>query len=179
MPLTSTQKLIWRSHLTAYLNTAEDYRLRRDYDQQRLYTGLGLPASEPQKDDCSAYTAKSFGRTNHLTGIKVQDPLGARYDRSGNTDTCHNYMRSGGGKTIATTAVMFPGDVAVFDNPHTSRTTDHMMVCKTKGTQRTAVWSSHGHESSVFGHDAPEPVSLYYASTVLRLVAVYRPLELV
>jgi len=30
----------------------------------------------------------------------------------------------------------------------------------------------------VFYNDAPEPVSLDYASTVLALVAVYRPKEL-
>ncbi len=180
MSLTPTQKKLWRSHLTAYLQTAEDYRQRRDYTQQRLYTGQGLPASEEQEDDCSAYTDKAFYRANKLSGVTVKSPLGAGYDRSGNTDTCNTYMRNGGGKkiVITSTVVLFPGDVAVFDNPHTGRPTDHMMVCKTKGTQKTAVWSSHGHESSVFTHDAPEAVSLFYASSVLKLVAVYRPTQL-
>ena len=179
MSLSPTKKRLWRSHLSAYLETAEDFRKRRAYTQQRLYTGLGLPASEVQEDDCSAYTAKSFFRANKLSGVTVSDPLGDSFGRAGNTDSCNTYMRNGGGKKIVVTAkvVFFPGDVAVFDNPHTNRPTDHMMVCKTKGTRRTAVWSSHGHQSSVFSHDAPESVSLDYASTVLALVAVYRPKE--
>lgn len=178
--LTPTQKKLWRSHLTAYLQTAEDFRTRRGYNQQRLYTGLGLPASESQEDDCSAYTAKAFYRANKLSGFSVHDPLGADFNRSGNTDTCNTYMKNGGGNKITLTAstVLFPGDVAVFDNPHTGRPTDHMMVCKIKGTQKTARWSSHGHESTVFDRDAPEGVSLFYAASVLKLVAVYRPAQL-
>lgn len=177
MALSPTQKKIWRSHLTAYLQTAEDYRQRRDYTQQRLYTGLGLPASEEQEDDCSAYTDKAFYRANKLSGFTVSSPLGNGYNRSGNTDSCYTYMKGGGGKRIVvtTSVVFFPGDVAIFDNPHTGRPTDHMMVCKIKGTQKTARWSSHGHESTIFDRDAPEAVSLFYASSVLKLVAVYRP----
>lgn len=177
--LTPGEKEIWRSHLAAYATTAEAYRTRRDYTQKRPYTGLGLPASEEQEDDCSAYTAKAFYRANALTGIRVLDPLGAGYNRSGNTDTCNTYMRSGGGKVVTFQKVYWPGDVAVFDNPHTGRPTDHMMFCRKKGSRATAVWSSHGHESSVFRHDAPEGVSLDYAASVLRLVAVYRPRQLV
>jgi len=178
-PLTPLQKEIWRSHLAAYGTTAEAYRTRRDYTQKRLYTGLGLPASEWQEDDCSAYSAKAFYRANALTGIRVRDPLGAGFNRSGNTDTCFNYMKGGGGKNVTAQKVYWPGDVAIFDNPHTGRPTDHMMWCRKKGSRETAVWSSHGHESSVFRHDAPEGVSLDYAASVLRLVAVYRPAELV
>jgi len=182
MSMSPTNKRIWRSHLTAYLEVAEDYRRRRDYTQARPYSGLGLPASEEQQDDCSSYTAKAFYRANHLTRVAtVRDPLGAHFNRTGDTDTCLSYMSGGGGKRIVLTpsVVLWPGDVAIFDNPRTGRRTDHMMVCKIKGTQKTARWSSHGHESTIFERDAPEPVSLFYASSVLTLTHVYRPTELV
>lgn len=179
--LSPTKKALWRSHLTSAADVAEDFRQRRDYTQQRPYTGLGLPPSEEQEDDCSAYTAKSFFLANKKTGLSVRDPLGAGFNRSGNTDTCYSFMTRGGGKRLDVSnpkTIFFPGDVAIFDNPYTGRRTDHMMFCSHKGTNKTAKWSSHGHESSVFYRDAPEEVTLFYARSVFTIAGVFRPTEL-
>jgi hypothetical protein len=174
---TPTEKQIWRSHLTAAADVAEHYRTRRGYSQARLYGGLGLPPSEHQEDDCSAYTAKSFKLANNHSRLKVPDPLGENFNRSGNTDTAYHYLKDIGGKKIVVTnaVIFFPGDVAIFDNPHTGRPTDHMMFCSHKGNRSYSRWSSHGHESTVFDRDAPEQVSLFYASRMLTLKAVFRP----
>lgn len=170
LALTPTQKRHFREALAEYGDRAERARLTRNYTQQRYYTGLALAPDHAQDDDCSAYTAKASYWAMHESGVFVPDPLNYSYRGLGNTGTSYLYVKG----HAAPTGKYLVGDLAFFS--HGGGTAiSHMSWCKKAGTAKTSVFSSHGHQSWIFGLDAPEPISLADESVRQHLVGVFRP----
>lgn len=169
--MTPTQKLRWRNALAAYYRLAERNRLNWDYTRKRRYTGLGLPASGKHEGDCSSYGPTGFKWATKQTGVKVSDPLGFDYDGAGDTGSALAFLRS----HPAPDGRYLVGDAAIFGTP---ADTIHIIWCRQKGDRTTAIWSSHGHEATILGDDAPEPLTLSIAARRQPLIGVYRPREL-
>lgn len=167
--LTPTQKKRFRAHLAEYCRRAEVARMLRGYTMQRRFTGIGLDPDRPQEDDCSAYTSKACNWAMHESAVYVADPLNSRYSGFGNTGTSWLYVKG----HPAPAGKYLVGDLAFFAT-NGSTAIVHMSVCSRAGTALTCRFSSHGHQSWVFSHDAPEPISLADESVRQHLVGVYR-----
>ncbi len=166
--LTPTQKQKVRAALTKFCLEAEKYRLNWHYVQQRPFHGYGLPASRYHIADCSAFVSLAWNWAMHETGIYLADPLNEKYSGIGNTDTLFAWLR---GYPVSSNHVFLPGDFAEFGFPgHTV----HVSMCRTKGTTNTAIFTSNGHESTIFNADAPEPITLAHEKAQQHLVGVYR-----
>ena len=166
--LTPTQKLHVRGHIADYCARAEQNRLRWHYTQARPFHGYGVPPEQPHAADCSGYVSLAFNWAMHETGVYLADPLGERYTGWGYTGTMLAFLEP---HPVPPTHKYLVGDVAIFG---TARVTVHTIVCRKDGSRLNAVWSSNGHESSVFNRDAPEPITLEAAAARQPLFGVYR-----
>lgn len=165
---TPTQKLAWRKTQALFFAVAEEYRLRWDYTQQRLYTGLGVPPDEHHAADCSSYAALGANWAMHRTGVYLADPLGRDYNGSGNTGSLLAFV----GAYPVNPGKYMVGDYALFGASHAA--TEHVSICRKAGTTATAIFSSNGHQSWVFERDAPEPITLAHEKARQHLLGVYR-----
>lgn len=161
------QKASFRLHLTDFCERAEAARERWAYLEARPYTGIGVAPEDYHRDDCSAYVGLAFNWAMHTSGIYVPDPLNEHYSGIGNTQTAYEYLHT----HPAPPGKYLVGDVAEFG---TSVDTVHMSVCRKRGNDKTAVFSSNGHQSWIFNLDAPEPISLASEKARQHLVGVYR-----
>jgi hypothetical protein len=165
--LTPTQKKKWRAACADYCRRAEDNRLNRGYSQRRPGIGYGLAPEAIQIDDCSIYTSKATYWASHHTGIFIPDPLDEHYTGWGYTGT----MESNRNLTeVPFDHKFFVGDYAIW-GPNETKTT-HTAICRAAGTFKSAIFSSHGHQSWRFVADAPEPIKLPYFPE--HLIGVYR-----
>lgn len=166
-PLTPARKKKLRAAGTDYCKRAEAARLNRGYSQRRPGIGYGLAAEAIQIDDCSMFASKVTYWSCHHTGILVPDPIDGHYLGLGFTGTMisnPNLYR------VDLDHKFFPLDYAIW-GPNSSDTT-HTAVCRTGGTYKTAIWTSHGHQSWRFASDAPEPIKL--PNFPEHLVGVFR-----
>lgn len=155
--LTPTQKKKWRAACADYCQRAEAARLNRGYSQRRPGIGYGLPPEAMQVDDCSMYDSKATYWSSHHTGIFVPDPLNEHYTGWGYTGT---EITNPNLYEIPLDHRFLVGDMAIW-GPNESNTS-HTAICRAAGTFRTAIFSSHGHQSWRFATDAPEPINLPY-----------------
>ena len=167
MALTPTQKKKWRDACTAYCLKAEEFRLHRGYSQLRPGVGYGLVPDAIQIDDCSMFDSKVTYWASQHTGIHIPDPLGYHFSGIGNTNTMvanHDLY------AVALDHTFFPGDYAIW-GPNEFATT-HTAICRKSGKMKTAIFTSHGHQSWRFATDAPEPITL--PNFPEHLVGVFR-----
>lgn len=169
MSLTPTQKKKIRAAITDYCIRAEAARLNRGYSQRRPGLGYGLEPEHVQIDDCSMFDSKVIYWAGHKTKILLPDPLGYGFSGYGNTETMQEHL-----KHAAPIDKYLVGDIALW-GPN-SWDTHHTAICRKAGTRKTAIFTSHGHQSSRFSADAPEPVTL--ATFPQHLIGVYRLPEL-
>jgi hypothetical protein len=164
--LLPNQKKLVRNEIIAYCMEAEKFRLSRDYSQRRPVRGYGLSAGAEQEDDCSGFCSKVFYWVGQRTHLHLADPLGFRYSGYGNTQSLIDWM----GQYATPVDKYLTGDFALWgaDKHHTH----HVAICKTRGTSTTALFTSHGHESSGFPSDAPNTITL--DNFPQRLIGVYR-----
>lgn len=167
MSLTPTQKGAVRRAITDFCQRAEASRLKWNYAQIRPYSGIGVAPELHHVDDCSAYVALAYNFAMHRTGIYLADPLNEQYSGYGYTGSELDYLKN----NPAPVDKYLVGDLAIFG---TAWNTEHTSVCRKAGTTNTAVFSSNGHQSWIFGQDAPEPVSLSNEKAQQALVGVFR-----
>ena len=166
--LTPTQKKQWRAALTAYCEAAEDARMNRGYSQRRRVLGYGLHPAAVQIDDCSGFVSKAAYYANAKTKLHVSDPLGFHFTGWGNTESIQDE-----GFAVAAGKIQV-GDIALW-GPN-DRNTSHTAICRTAGTKKTAIFTSHGHQSWRFLSDAPEAILL--PNFPEHLIGIYRLPEL-
>lgn len=152
-----------------YLLAAEEARLNRGYSQRRRVLGYGLHPAAVQIDDCSGFDSKAVYWTNAKTNLHVSDPLGNNFRGWGNTETIQNVVRH-----EAPEDRYLVGDIPLWGPNEWD--THHTAICRKAGTRKTAIFTSHGHQSWVFGKDAPEPITL--ANFPQHLIGVFRLAEL-
>jgi hypothetical protein len=168
--LNPTQKKKWRAQARFYMVTAEAYRLNRGYSQRRRVIGYGLSPKADQLDDCSGYVDKVTFYANAMMpkGIHVNSPLGFHFSGWGNTESIQTTV------THEANGLYQIGDIALW-GPN-DWDTSHTAMCSKAGTFKTAEFSSHGHQSWRFSHDAPETIRL--PNFPEHLIGVYRMAEL-
>jgi hypothetical protein len=161
--LTPTQKAAVRRHVADFCLRAENARLQWRYDEVRPFVGFGDVPEDEHVNDCSGYCSLAFDWAARRTSLDLDDPLGEQYTGWGNTDTQYAFLK---GHPVSVDRYLV-GDMALFGSPGE---THHVSICRKPGTRATAIFSSNGHESPQFGHDAPNPTTLDFT----RLVGVYR-----
>lgn len=167
-----TEKKKWRAAAASYCHVACAYRLNRGYSQRRRVLGYGLSPKADQLDDCSGFVDKVVFWANAETplGIHVASPLGYRFSGYGNTESMQTYLKHEANGRIQV------GDIALWSAAGNDWDTSHTAICSTAGTMRTAVFTSHGHQSWRFSNDAPEEIRL--PNFPEHLIGVYRMPEL-
>lgn len=165
--LTPTQKGKFRDELASFGFKAQTARLRWHYTQQRPGTGYGVPPGERHAADCSIYISLAYKWAVLKTGIYVSDPLHEDYTGWGYTGTLYDFLKP----YPVTPGRNLIGDVAIFG---TASNTVHTSYCVHPGSDKTAVYSSNGHESFSFGRDAPNPITLHDEAVQLHLLGVFR-----
>lgn len=155
-----------------YWLRAEAARLHWDYTMQRLFGGFGVPPEQHHANDCSGYVGLGFHWAMHETGIFLPDPLGPerKYNGSGNTTSMFAIVK--GHPTPVGKYLV--GDVAFWTHKDNPRAIVHVSVCRKAGTTTSAIFSSNGHMSTIFGSDAPEPLTLGSEAVRQHLYGVYR-----
>lgn len=149
--LKPNQKLAVRKAITAYCLAAERAQVRWNYSQQRPFHGFGVPPSERHVNDCSGYISLVFHWAADEAKVWMHDPLDERYSGWGNTGSLYEYSVEA--CTEAPKDKYLVGDWVIYGWTHD---TVHTAVCRTKGTAKTAWFSSNGNER------APQPVRVNY-----------------
>lgn len=167
MALSPGQKKAFRLQLADFCERAEVAREKWAYRELVPYSGIGVPPEDDHEDDCRAYVACGYWWAMHHSGVYVPDPLNENYRGYGNTQTAYGFLRA----HPAPIGKYLVADVAIFGTPFN---TVHMSVCRKRGDDTTAVFSSNGHQSWIFDQDAPEPISLSHEKARQHLVGVYR-----
>lgn len=165
--LTPKEKGLYRAQLSWFGTAAQVARLRWHYTQQRPGTGYGVPPGERHAADCSIYVSLAFKWAVLKTGIWVPDPLNEGYSGWGYTGTEYAFLKDHGAPPNRNLV----GDIAIFGTPSH---TEHTSFCIHAGSDKTAVFSSNGHESWSFGRDAPNPITLHDEAVAQHLIGVYR-----
>lgn len=170
--LTPTQKAKVRREIADFCVRAEGARLKWHYTQQRPFQGFGAAPENRHANDCSGYVGLAFNWAQKRTGVLLHDPLDEDYSGWGYTGTMYEYLKG----NLAPVDKYLVGDIAIFGS---RRNTVHTSVCRRKGTAKTSIFSSNGHESWRFDSDAPEPISLASEKAQQNLVGVYRHPKLI
>ncbi len=152
-----------------YCVRAEAARENRGYSQRRPVIGYGLAAEAVQIDDCSGFVSKVCYKAGQVVKVRVVDPLGYHYQGWGNTESMQTYLTY-----PAPLDKYMVGDIALW-GPN-DQDTSHTAICRKAGTRKTAIFTSHGHQSWRFADDAPEPITLVQFPE--HLIGVYRLPEL-
>ncbi len=169
MPLTPTKKLNVRHAMTDYCMRAEAARLNRGYSQRRPVRGYDLPPEHDQLDDCSGFVSKVCYWAAQTVKVRVADPLGFHYLGWGNTESMQDDLSH-----EAPLDKYMVGDIALWGRNDWDTT--HTAICRKAGTRKTAIFTSHGHQSWRFTADAPEPIIL--PNFPEHLIGVFRLPEL-
>jgi hypothetical protein len=167
--LTPTLKLAVRNSIANFCRRAEANRLHWYYSQVRPFKGYGVPPESQHVGDCSGYCSLAFyWALHHVQGAAAQlmDPLAEHYSGWGNTNSAYHFL-----KAHPAGGLFQVGDMAIFGP---ASNTVHMIVCRKKGDEASAIFSSHGRASYVFSQDSPEPVTLEAAAAAQSLLGVYR-----
>jgi hypothetical protein len=163
LSLNPTQKTKVRKEIPLFCHKAEANRLRWSYTQQRPFGGYMVDPSAHHANDCSGYVSLAFNWAMHKCGIYLQDPLGYHYTGYGYTGSMLRTDAAPSGKYLV-------GDWALWGPSIGS--TSHTAICTKAGNDRSAVFSSNGHESWQFGSDAPNPITI--ASFPEHFLGVWR-----
>jgi hypothetical protein len=168
--MTPKDKGLWRAAAASYMVQAEAYRMNRGYSQRRRVLGYGLSPKADQLDDCSGFVDKVVFWANGHTpkGVHVESPLGFRFSGWGNTESMQEYL------DYEAAGMIQVGDIALWGRNEWDTT--HTAICRKRGTLKTAIFTSHGHQSWRFHDDAPEPVTL--PNFPQHLIGVFRMPEL-
>lgn len=165
MALTPTAKKKVRAAMVVYCERAEQYRMNRGYSQRRPGLGYGLSAKAIQIDDCSLFVSKVYYKAGQIVEVHLTDPLYYHYSGYGNTESMQTYLTH-----RAPLDKYLIGDIALWGRNDWDTT--HTAVCRKAGTRRTAIFTSHGHQSWRFSDDAPEPLRI--VDFPEHLIGVYR-----
>lgn len=165
---TAAEREAFRKLVTQYCITAENFRLNRGYSQYRPVQGYGRSPEAAQKDDCSGFDSKVFYWVGTKLGWIIRNPLTGTFDYLdgyGNTESMQEFL-----KHEAPVDKYLVGDIPLWGPNNWD--THHTAVCRKAGTRRTALFTSHGHQSWRFSRDAPESVRL--VDFPQHLIGVYR-----
>lgn len=165
--MTPTEKKNIRLAISNFCSRAEAARLSWAYTRRRPYTGLGVVPEANHQADCSSYCALAFYWAMHKTGLILPDPLNYHYSGYGFTGSQYDFLKT---HPVPIDKYLV-GDMAIFG---TASNTVHTSICRKGGTAETAIFSSNGHQSWIFGKDAPEPISLAAEKAQQNIVGVYR-----
>ncbi len=170
MPMSAKNKGLWRAAAAEYCVKAESYRMNRGYSQRRRVIGYGLSPKADQLDDCSGFDDKVCFYANAVTpqGVRVESPLGFHFSGYGNTESMQEHLK------FEAAGMIQVGDIALWGRNDWDTT--HTAICRKRGTFKTAVFTSHGHQSWRFADDAPEPITL--PNFPQHLIGVFRMPEL-
>ncbi len=152
MSLTPTKKQNVRAGMTDYCKRAERNQLRWHYTQARPFHGYGQLPEASHANDCSGYVSLVYAWSMHEAAVYLADPLGQRYSGWGYTGTELEWLRANG--KAAPAGKYLVGDIVIYG--HSMADTVHTSVCRTAGTDKTAIFSSHGNEN------APQPTNIHY-----------------
>jgi hypothetical protein len=165
IPLEPNAKKRVRLAIADFCARAEASRLKWHYTQARRFGGFGVKPEEHHANDCSGYVSLAFNWAMMTTGVFLDDPLGEHYTGWGYTGTLYEFLKA----HPAPEDKYLVGDIAIFGTPsHTV----HTSICRKAGTEKTAIFSSNGHESWSFGSDAPNQTTL--EGSHQHLVGVFR-----
>lgn len=156
--MTPNEKVAARKAIADYTVRCEKNRAGIHYSQARPYTGLGVVPEHGFTADCSSYVTLACFWASDQTAAPVEDPNGRDYDHYGFTGTLLSENRA---HTVQPDKYLV-GDLALYGSSWSN--TRHVVICRTKGTAQTAVWSSHGSEAG------PLPVRLRYRGDLLTVV---------
>ncbi len=153
MALTPTKKQAVRTAITDYCVRAEKNQRAWHYTQARPFHYVQNPAISNVAADCSGYVSMAFHAAMIATKVFIDDPLGQHYSGWGYTGTELEWLRTHG-KNVTTGQKYFVGDMVIYG--HSASNTVHTSICRTAGTDKTAVFSSNGNEN------APQPTNIHY-----------------
>lgn len=150
---TPTQRTKFRRFSTLYSLRAEASRLNRGYSLRRPGRGYGLAPESDQLDDCSFFCSKNFYWAGNQSGVHIADPIDGDYTGLGNTESIQEFMDH-----EVNVNKMLVGDIALWGKNEWDTT--HAAIVRKAGTRKTAVLTSHGHQSWNFNQDAPNGIIL-------------------